>query len=185
MTLRLALVEYRDAAPIYGFRPRIVTPFTDPAGFLAALDRIEAAPRGDGSIDEAVLDGVAPPCPPPAGEPLGTAAHLDWPTGRAGELATKMLVLLGDAPDHARDLDRARALAALARTAGITIATVSIDRADSLSRAEPARYRAQWHALAEGSFRPRDKAGGFARPIPPRRAVAGRGGATGPAASRP
>ncbi|HEX8200538.1 MAG TPA: vWA domain-containing protein [Isosphaeraceae bacterium] len=167
VTLRLALVEYRDAAPVYGFRARIVTMFTDPAGFRAALDRIEAARRGDGSIPEAVLDGVAVALPPPAGEPLGRAAHLDWPTGRAGELATKMLVLLGDAPDHDPGPDRARSLAALARQSGITIAAVSIDRPGVLSRDEAARYRAQWHALAEGSARPRDKASGFARPIPP------------------
>lgn len=165
--LRLALVEYRDASAIYGFRSRLVTTFTDPEGFRAALDRIGAAKRGDGSVAEAVLAGVAAALPAPAGEPLGAAAHLDWPTGRAGDLATKMLVLLGDAPDHDAGLQRAHTLAALARNAGITIAAVSIERENYLSNAEAARYRAQWHALAEGSFLPRDKATGFTRPIPP------------------
>ncbi len=109
VTLRLALVEYRDESPVYGFRNRVVTEFTDPDGFRQALGQIAAAKHGDGSVDEMVLDGVATALPKPAEEPFGRVRHLDWPTGRAGELATKLLVLLGDAPDHARDLDRAGA----------------------------------------------------------------------------
>jgi hypothetical protein len=165
VVLKLALVEYRDEAPAYGFKVQRVTGFTDPVGFRAALDRIEAAKQGDGSVDEAVLDGVAAALPTPPGEPPGEV-HLDWPSGRVGDLATKLLVLLGDAPDHARDLDRAGQLAAWARRRGITIAAVTIDRPD-LSRDERSRYQAQWHALAEGSFRPRDKARGFKEPSPP------------------
>ena len=86
---------------------------------------------------------------------------------RAGELATKLLVLLGDAPDHARDLDRARALADRAKQAGITIATVAIDRPGVLSRDEQARYRDQWRTLAEESYRPLDKSTSFAGPVEP------------------
>src|SRR5205814_1951193 len=91
VTLRLALVEYRDEAPSYGFKVRRVCPFTNPASFRAALETISAAKSGDGSVDEAVLDGVALALPPAKDE--GAAlSHPDWPTGRAGELATKLLV---------------------------------------------------------------------------------------------
>lgn len=166
VTLRLGLVEYRDHAPAFGFAARRVSTFTDPAGFLRALDGLRAARGGDGSVAEAVLDGVAMALPIEADEPLGSI-HLDWPTGRAGQLATKMLVLLGDAPDHDRDLGRARALADRARRSGITIAAVTIRRENYLQGDEPARYRDQWHALAEGSYRPPDRARGFDRPIPP------------------
>ncbi|WP_435016275.1 vWA domain-containing protein [Tundrisphaera sp. TA3] len=157
--LRLALVEYRDADPRYGFRARVASRFMDPRGFLEALGRINAATRGDGSVSESVLDGVDLALP---GD-----GHVDWPGGRMGQFATKLLVLLGDAPDHARDLDRARALAARAKAAGISIATVAIDRPGTLSRDEVARYRAQWQTLADESYRPLDKATGYAGPIPP------------------
>ena len=165
VTLHLALVAYRDVDPLYGYVARLVTDFTDPPGFRAALDRIEAATSADGSVDEAVLDGVAVALPAVPGTPVGEL-HPEWPAGRRGELATKMLVLIGDAPDHARDLRRARELAARAGRAGITIAAVSIDRPGSLSRDEAARYRAQWRTLAEGSHRPRSQAAGF-RPMAP------------------
>lgn len=163
--LRFALVEYRDADPRYGFKARTVTEFTSPEGFLTALNRINAATRGDGSVDESVLDGLTLALPPAAGD--DAVEHVNWPTGRAGELATKLLVLLGDAPDHARDLDRAKVLAGRARGAGITIATVAIDRPGVLSRDERARYRDQWRTLAEESYRPLDKAKGFAEPVEP------------------
>src|SRR5262249_18397894 len=117
VTLRLALVEYRDKAPSYGFTTRRVTTFTHPAGFRNALNQISGAKSGDGWVDEAVLDGVDTALPAPPGT-KPEEIHLDWPSGRAGELATKMLVLLGDAPDHARDLERAGDLAARARRAG-------------------------------------------------------------------
>ncbi|MEO6809217.1 MAG: vWA domain-containing protein [Isosphaeraceae bacterium] len=165
ITLRLALVEYRDEAPSYGFRARIATRFTDPAGFRIALDRLKAARGGDGSVDESVLAGLATALPAAPSEPI-SADHLDWPTGRSGDLATKMLVLLGDAPDHAKDLRQTLELAARARDAKITIATVSLDRAD-FSTDERRRYQEHWHALAEGSFRPLDKANGFQRVVPP------------------
>ncbi len=163
--LRFALVEYRDEDRRYGFKARVVSSFTTPEGFLAALKRTSAATHGDGSVDEAVLDGVEMALPPRPGD--DSTPHVNWPTGRAGELATKFLVLLGDAPDHARDLDRARALAGRARDAGISIATVAIDRPGALSRDERARYRDQWRTLAEESYRPLDKANGFASPIAP------------------
>jgi hypothetical protein len=163
--LRFALVEYRDADPRYGFKVRKVTGFTSPEGFLVALNRTNAATRGDGSVDESVLDGLDKALPPAPGEPEGD--HVNWPTGRAGELATKMIVLLGDAPDHAKDLIRANELAARAKAAGITIATVAIDRPGALSRDEANRYRDQWRALAEGSYRPLDKAANFAGPVAP------------------
>jgi hypothetical protein len=167
--LQLALVEYRDDSPVFGFTTRIVTPFVSPLGFRSALDRLRAALRGDGSVDEAVLDGLSVALPATADEPAAarTFGHLRWPVGRAGELATKMIVLLGDAPDHARDLTRARALAAAAKQAGITIATVALDRPGALSHDELARYRDQWRTLAEGSFHPLDRASGFTHPVPP------------------
>ncbi len=176
VVLRLALVEYRDRSPIFGFVARIVTPFTDPGGFRAALDRISAAKRGDGTVDEAVLDGLAAALPPRAAERPGPNGHLDWPSGRAGDLATKLVVLLGDAPDHARDLVRARDLAELARRSGISIATVELAKAGQLSRDEDERYHAQWRTLAEGSFRPLDKSTGFSKTIPPAILTAGQAG---------
>ncbi len=163
--LRLALVEFRDVDPHYGFRARRVSRFTEPSGFLSALKTIAAATRGDGSVAEQVFDGVDLALPPTAGQRRDD--HVDWPTGRAGQLATKLIVLLGDAPDHAVDLARAEALAARARAAGITIAAVAVDRPGTLSRAEQAHYEAQWRALAAGSYRPLDKATGFAAPVEP------------------
>lgn len=165
VALRLALVEHRDEAPSYGFRTRIATRFTDPSGFLAALDRLRAARGGDGSVDESVLVGVAAALPAAPSEPI-SASHLDWPTGHSGNLTTKMLVLLDDAPDHTKDLRRTFELAALARSSKITIATVSLDRSD-FSTDEHRRYQEQWHALAEGTYRPLDKANGFQRVVPP------------------
>jgi hypothetical protein len=167
ITLRLALVEYRDAAPAYGFRARVTAPLTDPAGFRRALEAVGVARVGDGSVDEQVLDGVELALPAPSdgsGEVAGR--HLDWPAGRTGELATKLVVLLGDAPDHARDLARAGRLAAWAKQRGITIAAVRIARPDR-SRDEEARYAEQWRTLAEGSYRPPDRAAGFDAPIAP------------------
>ncbi len=172
VTLRLGLVEFRDASPVFGFRVRIVTDFTDPTSFRKALDRVEAASRGDGSVDEAVLDGVALALPARVGEPAG-AKSLGWPTGREADLATKMLVLLGDSPDHDQDLERVHALARQARDAKITVAAVSIDRKNYLRGDEPARYRAQWHALAENSYRPADPDRDFAGPIAPVEATLG------------
>lgn len=169
VTLRLALVDYRDDSQEFGHITRIVTRFTTPQGFLAALETLRAARRGDGTIDEAVFDGIAQALPAEEGEAPTRPGlpHLDWSTGRAGEFATKMIVLLGDAPDHARDLARAEALAARARRAGITIATVALNRPGVLSRDEQARYQSQWQALAAGSFLPRDKAQGFRKAVAP------------------
>ena len=165
VSLRFALVEYRDADPHYGFRARRVSRLTDASGFLTALRTIGAANRGDGSVDEQVFDGVSLALPKEPEDPTGE--HVDWPTGRAGQLATKLVVLLGDAPDHAPDLTRAKTLAERARIAGITIATVAVDRPGTLSKAEQARYRDQWRTLAEGSYRPLDKGQGFARSVEP------------------
>ena len=161
VSLRFALVEYRDLAPHYGFVARRVSKLTDASGFRSALKTISAASKGDGSVEEQVLDGLTLALPREPGDPPGE--HVDWPTGRAGQLATKLVVLLGDAPDHALDLTRAQGLAERARTAGITIATVAVDRPGTLSTAERTRYRAQWQTLAEGSYRPLDK-GGEIRP---------------------
>ncbi len=75
IALRLGLVEYRDDWPQFGFVARVVTRFTDPPGFLEALGRIEAARRGDGTLDEAVLDGLAAALPrrPATGPAPGTS----------------------------------------------------------------------------------------------------------------
>jgi hypothetical protein len=160
VTLHLALVEYRDDSPAYGFKARLVTPFTQPEGFRAFLGSLAAAARSDGSTDEAVLDGVARALP-------GSRYSVDWPTGRSGELATKLLVLLGAAPDHARDLDRARQLASQAKDAGISIAAVKLESTTKLSNDEEARLEGQWMALADGSYRPLDRKKGFGEPVPP------------------
>jgi hypothetical protein len=160
VTLHVALVDYRDDSPGFGFKARLVTRFTEPLGFRAYVEALASARMGDGTVDESVLDGVALALP-------GTPGGVDWPTGRSGELATKLLVVLGDAPDHARDLDRAKALAERARAAGISIAAVMLDRPGTLSRAEKARFEAQWRTLAEGSYRPPDQSQGFATPVAP------------------
>jgi hypothetical protein len=160
VTLHLALVEYRDDSPGFGFKARLVTPFTQPDGFRAFLKSLAAASRGDGSVDESVLDGVALALP-------GSREGINWPGGRSGDLATKLLVLLGDAPDHDRGLDRTKVLAAKARAAGISIAAVKLKSATPLSRDESARYEAQWQALAEGSYRPPDRKRGFKEPVQP------------------
>jgi von Willebrand factor type A domain len=165
ITLRLALVEFRDASPTFGFKTRIASDFVGAAAFRAALDRVSAASQGDGSVDEAVLDGVLAALPRSPSDPLGQ--RLSWPTGREGELATKLIILIGDAPDHDTTLDRARTLADRAKQAGIMIATVAINRPGALSRDESKRYAEQWTTLAEGSFRPLDRASGFATPVPP------------------
>ncbi len=160
VTLHLGLIEYRDDAPGLGFRARVATPFTDAAGFRAVINSLEAALREDVIPGESVLEGLALALP-------GTPGGLDWPNGRVGELATKLVVLLGDAPDHARDLDRTSALAARARAAGISIATVALDRPGNLSTDDRVRLEAQWRALAEGAYRPPDRPNQFAGPTPP------------------
>ncbi len=165
INLRFALVEYRDTAESYGFVARRVARLGSPASFLGALKSISAATRGDGTIDEQVFDGVELALPAAPEDRSNT--HVEWPMGRAGQLATKLIVLLGDAPDHARDLSRAHALAERAKAAGITIATVAVEQPGTLSSSEKARYDAQWRTLAEGSYRPLDKAQGFAQPVEP------------------
>jgi hypothetical protein len=165
--LHLALVEYRDDpgtrdARGFGFSSRITTPFVSPDQFLRALENVEATTYRDQSIAERVLEGVALALPSASPE----TPHLDWPQGRAGDLATKMLVLIGDAPDHALDTERAEALARQARDARITIAGVRI-RNPSLVESERARYQAQWRALSAGSYRPLDRRRQFEQAIPP------------------
>lgn len=165
VTLRFALVEYRDSAPAYGYQARITAPFTDAGGFHRALAGVTVARAGDGSVDEQVLDGIEMALPPDPSQPA-RGRHLAWPSGRAGELATKLVILVGDAPDHDRTAERAEALAARASRQGITIAAVRIARGDR-SRDEEARYRQQWLALADGSYRPLDRAAGFSTPLAP------------------
>jgi hypothetical protein len=165
VTLKLALVEYRDADPAYGFRSRIATRFTDPARFQTEIGGLTVSQHADGSVDESVFDGVARALPPAPEETRGKAEHLDWPTGRAGELATKVLILLGDAPDHAQDLTEAEKLAAIATDSGITIASLLMP--GGRVAFEEKRYKAQWTTLATESFRPKDSAKGFVEPIPP------------------
>ncbi len=155
MLPHLALIEYRDNAPGYGFRARLTTKFTEVAGFRAYVDALAAASPDDGSPDESALDGIALALPSASG-------GLGWPSGRSGELATKLIVLIGDAPDHARDLGRATALAERARAAGISIAAVMLD--GTLIAEDRTRLEAQWRTLAEGSYRPTDRAG---MPSPP------------------
>ncbi|WP_435006836.1 vWA domain-containing protein [Tundrisphaera lichenicola] len=174
VSLRFALVEYRDEARHYGFKARRVTSFTSPSGFLAALERIQAASHGDGTVDETVFDGLELALPAVPGEPA--SRHVEWPTGRAGELATKLIVVIGDAPDHDRGLDRVRSLAARARSSGITIATVGIDRPGSLSRDERARYSDQWRLMAEESYRPLSAESKYERPVMPLTATVDEGG---------
>ncbi len=158
--LHLALVEYRDDAPGYGFRARLTTKFTEPLGFQAFLAALAPAHFGDHSVDETVLDGVELALP-------GTPGGVDWPTGRAGELATKLVVLIGDAPDHARDLGRTKELAARARAAEIAVAAVMVDRPGTLNDDEQGRFDAVWRTLAESAYRPADTGRGPSAQMPP------------------
>ncbi len=166
VTLRLALVEYRDRSPVFGFTTRRVTDFTDPDQFLGYLKTVQQAMEGDGTVDEQVLDGVESALPPGLGGVPGLI-HLSWPSGRAGVLATKLMVLIGDAPDHDRELVRTTRLADLARSSGIAIAAVRIERPGTLSRDELRRYHGQWQTLAHRSFLPRDSSQGFVGTIAP------------------
>ncbi len=147
VTLHLGLVEYRDDAPGLGFKARVATPFTSAAGFRGIVGSLEAALREDDSGSESVLDGVALALP-------GTKGGLAWPADRAGKLATRLIVLVGDAPDHDRDLHRTDELAGRAREAGIAIATVLLDRPGLLSEEGRNRLEAQWRTLAASSYRP-------------------------------
>ncbi len=166
MRLRLALVEYRDRSTAYAFETRRTIDFSDPGSFEAALSQVSAAEHGDGSVEEAVLSGVRAALPHEAGDDP-TRASLSWPEGRAGELATKMIVLLGDAPDHASDPRLAIELAARAKRQRITIASVAIPKPGVLKGAELDHYRELWHTLADQSYRPADPSQGFATAIPP------------------
>ncbi|HEU5117306.1 MAG TPA: vWA domain-containing protein, partial [Isosphaeraceae bacterium] len=150
MRLRLALVEYRDHSPSYAFETRRTIDFTDPQTFEAALGQVKAAPRGDGSIEESVLTGVRSALPHEPGDDP-TRLALSWPEGRAGDLATKVLVLLGDAPDHQSDPRLAIDLAERARRQRVTIASVAIPKPGVLKGSEVDRYRELWHTLAEQS----------------------------------
>ena len=122
-----------------------VTSFTNAAVLRTALQRVSAALEGDGTIPESVYRGVEAALPP--------AGRLDWPTGVVGDASTKLLVLLGDAPDHETNLQRAKVLASQARAARITIAAVEL-QSPLLARSEASLLRSQWRALAEGGYRP-------------------------------
>ena len=153
LSLKVGLVEYRDADPNY---PR-VTPFVAPSELRAALARVEAAKQGDGTIPEAVFAGLNAALDPD---------KMGWPTGAVGDASTKLLVLIGDAPDHAVDLDVARSIAEKANQQHITIAAVAIDT-PFLSRSESTLYRDQWRTLAENSYRPIRDQNGLRQPLPP------------------
>jgi hypothetical protein len=140
--LHVALVEYRDEETSF---PR-VNDFSTPATLRTILERVVAAPRGDGTIPEAVFKGVSAALP--------GSGTLSWPAGALGDAATKLLVLIGDAPDHATDLVRAQELAAQSKAHRVTIAAVELFD-PLLSRSEAAHLREQWRALAEGGYRPR------------------------------
>jgi hypothetical protein len=154
LSLRVALVEYRDRDP--GF-PRAAD-FRPPAALRPILSTVEPAPRGDGTIPEAVFDGVSAALP--------AAGNLSWPSGPVGEASTKLLVLIGDAPDHAKDLARAAKLADEARKSRITIAAVRLTD-PLLSRSEAANLREQWRALAEECYRPEQANGAEKGLLPP------------------
>jgi hypothetical protein len=143
--LRVALVEYRDRESGYP----LAQDFRTPAALRTVLRGVDAAPRGDGTIPEAVFDGVAAALP--------SAGKLSWPTGATGDASTKLLVLIGDAPDHATDLVRASSLAAEARQSRITIAAVQLTD-PLLSRSEAGNLAAQWRTLAEQGYRPEQRA---------------------------
>ena len=154
LSLRVALVEYRDQDAGY---PR-AQDFRPPAALRPILGTVEAAARGDGTIPEAVFDGVTAALP--------AARNLAWPAGPIGDASTKLLVLIGDAPDHATDLVRAKEIAAQARKNHITIAAVRLTD-PLLSRSEAACLRDQWRVLAEQGYRPEQGAGAAKQLLPP------------------
>lgn len=169
--LKLALVEYRDdrvpdRPDGFEFVSKIRTGFVGPREFQEILEKVRASTYRDGTMDERPLEGVAMALPGPPGDPVAAVNHLKWPTGRGGDLAAKLLVLVGDAPDHEPDADRIEHLARTARQARITIAAVSIAN-PSLNPGERARYQRQWAGLASGSYRPLDRQAGFQKPIEP------------------
>jgi hypothetical protein len=158
LVYRLALVEYRDRSPVFGFVTRRVSDFATPDAFLARLDALAAAPRGDDSLPEAVLDGLAAALP-------GEGSQLSWPVGEVAGAGTRLLVLVGDAPDHSTDPASLEALAQRARDAGISIAALRIEPTPArrvLGRSDRQRLADQWRTLAEQSYR-----GDTAEPLPP------------------
>ena len=100
---RFGLVEYRDRSPAFSYVTRVDAILGDSSEFSGKLGALVAADRGDDSIDEAVFDGIELALPVESGND-----RLGWSSGRLGEVSTKLLVLIGDAPDHARDLKRAK-----------------------------------------------------------------------------
>jgi hypothetical protein len=158
LVYRLALVEYRDRSPVFGFTTRRVSDFATPAEFLNRLDALSAADRGDDTLAESVLDGLTAALPGPNGT-------LSWPSGETASAGTRLLVLVGDAPDHTSDMAPFASLATRAREAGIAIAAVRIDPPPArrvLGRSERQRLADQWQTLAQQSYR-----GDPARPLPP------------------
>lgn len=169
--LKLALVEYRDDRNAelpdgFQFVTKIRTAFVEPGQFLKALEEVRASTYRDGTMDERPLEGVATALPGPRGDPVASINHLSWPAGRDGDLAAKLLVLIGDAPDHEPDGTRIERLTKTARESRITVAAVSIAN-PSLNPGERERYQREWSRLAEESYRPLDRAAGFQKPIEP------------------
>jgi hypothetical protein len=160
VSLHIGLIEYRDDSPALGFHARVTTAFTEIAGFQAVVNTIEAALHEDAVAGESVIEGLNLALP-------GTPGGLNWPTGRAGELATKLIVLMGDSPDHSKGTDRMRAVAARAKASGVSIATVALNRSDALSTADQTRLDQQWQILAEQSYRPLDRTKKFTTELPP------------------
>lgn len=162
--LHLALVEYRDERAArdggnFEFLTRTTSPFVTPEQFVQALEKVQKSSQRDNSMPEQPLAGLDVALP-------GAGGALKWPTGRAGDLAGKLVVLIGDAPDHERNAAKTVDLARRAREARVTIATVAI-RNNELHPKERELYESIWKALAAGSYRPLDIAAQFERPIAP------------------
>ena len=161
--LRFALVEYRDTQnPRFGFKARTVTELHRRRGVPRL---VESDQRGDEGRWQRRRIGPRRrgPGAPASGTRRPSGAHVDWPTGRAGELATKLLVLLGDAPDHAQGSRPGRGAGGSERRRRASRSRRSRSTGREASRRdEQARYRDQWRTLAErSSYRPLDKATGF------------------------
>ncbi|MDX2039377.1 MAG: hypothetical protein SFX72_22210 [Isosphaeraceae bacterium] len=140
VNLRFGLISFRDRASHLEYASKRIGDLGSPEASMFA--QLRAADRPDGSVAEAVADAVA------SALPQGSEAF-SWSPGSR----TRILLLVGDAPDHDERLYRVGSIAALAARERISIATVSI-RSSLITAAESNRRRAQWSTLSEESYRP-------------------------------
>ncbi|MGH0038535.1 MAG: vWA domain-containing protein [Myxococcota bacterium] len=144
--LRLGLVAYRDRGD--AFVTRVVPMGADLDGFDHALREISAGGGGDTpeAVNRALADAVS---------------KLGW---SEGDVATRWLILVGDAPPHAREAGEVPYLESVARARrrGIVVHAIQCGRSEETARA--------WRAIARrggGEYRLLDPAQALPRTATP------------------